>query len=165
MSAILGVIAFIILGATTTVRGQTEDVEIDDENIELRHTRSSETIETLPRWPVSPRQVRGPREPRDFEVDGGCYSLGEIVSFVPELSRFGQLVKDAGYTKLLLNDRKGISTLIVPTNSAFDSPIMDRSYDGRYGTWWCPWGCTEPRLALTRSHDLTIPHDLAQGTT
>ena len=138
MSAFLAAICLALGVATAQVeRGDYDSSSSPDvDEIELRHTRSSETLETLPRWVTSSRPAQGPREARDLD-DGAageeCFSLGEILLSVPELSRFTALIMDAGYTRTLLNDRRGQSTVVAPIDAAFEAPIVGREYDGRYG--------------------------------
>jgi len=141
MSAFLAAICALGVATAQVERGDSSMSRKDlVDEIELRHTRSSETLETLPRWVTSSRPVQGPREARDLELgasDGAaseeCFSLGEILLSVPGLSRFTALIMDAGYTRTLLNDRRGQSTLVAPIDAAFEAPIVGREYDGRYG--------------------------------
>lgn len=99
-----------------------------DSEIAVSRRARTESLETLPRWPTSEEYLRGPLQAGSLQTDGQCYSIGEVLSAVPELSLATQLLKDAGYTKTLLNDRKVMSTLVLPVNAAFWEPLDGNEY-------------------------------------
>lgn len=137
MSGFFGIVfGTLALALGSGAAGQTQDAAVEERRIsgdsEIATSRraKSESLHMLPRWPMSDEYSRGPRLAASLETNETCYSIGEVLLAVPELSLATQLLKDAGYTKTLLNDRKVMSTIVLPVNMAFSAP-MDANEYGR----------------------------------
>ena len=132
MIALIGAAGFVVLALGNLVRAQpTIETRSDDTEVVIGRQARTESLETLPRWLTSDQYARGPVSAETLltnKEDTTCYSIGEVLSAVPELSKAMELFKDAGYTKTLLNDRKVMGTVVVPVNAAFSAPLEANEY-------------------------------------
>jgi hypothetical protein len=73
-------------------------------------------------------QTSGPASPETLDAaaptDGSsCKSLKEILSSIPQVSQWLDLLTSVGYESILLTDTNTQGTVLVPVNSAFNAGI------------------------------------------
>ena len=117
----------------------------DQSNIQSRTLQQVPTEQQIATWVVGDRVTPGPVSPdvlqrvtltnepgEEYMYNSEtCKSIGEVLDAIPETSRYRQLLLAAGMRNILMNDPKVQTTLLVPVDDAFATPLESPN---EYGT-------------------------------
>jgi hypothetical protein len=136
-------VSLLVSDGHTKRHGPTAILFNENDSIQTRILQQVPTEQQVAIWVLDDRVSPGPVFPGVLQrVTNGtgeeylytsetCKSIGEVLDSIPETSRYRQLLLAAGMRNILMNDPKVQTTLLVPVDDAFATPLESPT---EYGT-------------------------------